>query len=92
MMSSLIFNSGLILLGSLAVIQFCTVSFQEYARYTSITSNFKLTLALFSAQIQNLAYIRYAYSVFTFIFIGISMLTLIYLILKPRDYKNIRLE
>jgi LMBR1 domain-containing protein 1 len=36
MMNSMVFNVGLILLSSLAVVQFCSLSFKEYARYTSI--------------------------------------------------------
>jgi LMBR1 domain-containing protein 1 len=43
MMSSLIFNVGLILLSSLAVAQFCTMSFAEYARYTASASEWGLT-------------------------------------------------
>jgi hypothetical protein len=34
-MSSLIFNVGLILLCSVAVAQFCTIAFSDYARYTA---------------------------------------------------------
>ena len=40
MLSSLVFNTGLILICSLATVQFCVSALQEYARYTSIASKF----------------------------------------------------
>jgi LMBR1 domain-containing protein 1 len=38
MMSSLVFNVGLILISSLAVAQFVTMAFADYARYTTSES------------------------------------------------------
>lgn len=42
LMSSLVFNTGVILLSSLAVMQFCTISFDIYAKYTAASGTLLL--------------------------------------------------
>eukprot|EP00732_Lithocolla_globosa_P003537 Lithocolla_globosa_v1_NODE_2878_length_1838_cov_4.805384.p1 type:complete len:511 gc:universal NODE_2878_length_1838_cov_4.805384:279-1811(+) len=78
MMSSLLFNTGLILCGSLAVVQLCVVSFVEYARFTAIVE-------IFSVQINNLVGIKYVFTFYLFGLLGFIALTGIYLIFKPYD-------
>lgn len=76
MMNSLVFNTGVILISSLSVAQFCTLSFSRYARYTA--SN-----ALFGVQIQNLYGIQYAFIGFIFLLLLVAGLTITYIIYKP---------
>ncbi|EPZ34343.1 hypothetical protein ROZALSC1DRAFT_26474 [Rozella allomycis CSF55] len=75
-MSSLLFNVGLINYASLSVVQFCSIAFAEYARYTSIMS-------LFSTQVQNLAYLKYGYIIFIWIFMSFAAFSTLYLKLRP---------
>ncbi|KAJ3186814.1 hypothetical protein HK101_009569 [Irineochytrium annulatum] len=76
MMNSLVFNTGIILLSSLSVAQFCTLAFAKYARYTASNS-------LFGVQMQNLHGIQYGYDAFIFLILGFAGLTAGYSIYKP---------
>jgi len=118
MMNAFLFNTGLILAGSLAVVQvffislpaflifvyyysllfyflylwppfkhnpfslkLCTISFSEYARFTSING-------IFYAQVSNLQGVGYIFDFFSFAILGFALLTLIYLLVKPYDRKK----
>ena len=85
MMNALLFNTGLILTGSLAVVQLCTIAFSQYARYTSMNG-------IFFIQITNLRGIRYIFDFYSFAIIGFAILTLFYLLIKPHDSKKNRIE
>ena len=78
MMSSLVFNTGVMLICSLAVTQFCTIAFREYARYTA-------TLTMFGNQLQNFEGIHYVYDILIFAMPIISFLTMIYISVRPSD-------
>lgn len=84
MMNALLFNTGLILTGSLAVVQLCTIAFSEYARFTAING-------LFYVQIANLRGIRYIFNIYSFAILVVAILTLVYLLLIPYDTKRSRL-
>ncbi|KAL7746655.1 hypothetical protein RI367_008055 [Sorochytrium milnesiophthora] len=76
MMSSLVFNVGLILYASLAVSQFCNMAFADYARYTA-------SQIIFLASIRNLRELQYAYDVLLFVLLGMAVLTFVYTLYKP---------
>ncbi|KAJ1507192.1 hypothetical protein HMI54_015788 [Coelomomyces lativittatus] len=76
MMSSIIFNVGLILICSLAVTQFSTMALSRYARFTS-------SQTLFMATIHNLAELHYVYDILIFVILGFVGLTGIYSVYKP---------
>ena len=84
-MNALLFNTGLILTGSLAVVQLCTIAFSQYARYTSMNG-------IFFIQITNLRGIRYIFDFYSFAIIGFAILTLFYLLIKPHDSKKGRIS
>jgi hypothetical protein len=46
MMGSLVFNSGVMLFCSMAVTQFCTVAFQDYAVYTAVVCKISVVISL----------------------------------------------
>ncbi|KAI9355736.1 hypothetical protein DFJ73DRAFT_258176 [Zopfochytrium polystomum] len=81
MMNSLVFNTGVILLSSLSVAQFCTLAFGRYAKYTASNS-------LFGVQIQNLRGVQYAYDAFIFMLLAFAGVTMAYNIYRP--YKKQR--
>ncbi|KAJ3371138.1 hypothetical protein GGF31_003561 [Allomyces arbusculus] len=76
MMSSLVFNSGLIVLSSLAVAQFSTWAFQDYARYTSSST-------IFLQSILNLRELKYCFNVLIFVILGFVVLTFFYVLYRP---------
>lgn len=78
MLNSFLFNVILIGLSSVAVTQFCTQSFNLYARLTRI--NFIFGLAIFELRI-----LRYFWIVYTWALLAMMLLTCIYLFFKPRE-------
>ncbi|KAJ3055598.1 hypothetical protein HK097_010022 [Rhizophlyctis rosea] len=78
MMSSLVFNMGVILLCSLSVAQFCTLSFVKFAKYTANES-------IFGVQIQNLKGIQYGYDAFIFAILGFALITCVANVYTPRN-------
>lgn len=89
-MNSFIFNVSLILLGSCAITQFCADCLYDYVSFTDIDS-------LFNVMIKHLKFfsIFYEYHIFQYIFFGIFLISLIFLICrpthrsKPKHNKNI---
>ena len=71
-MSSLLFNTGLIMLGSVSIIQFCAQVFDVYAAETSVTD-------IFGGNIENLKGLGYLfkYNIFIYCFFGMICLSLI---------------
>lgn len=70
LMSSFLFNTGVIMLSCLAVIQFCAQAFDAYANDTEIED-------IFGNQIEHLRGIKYlyTYNVFMFAFCGLAFLS-----------------
>ena len=79
-MSSFLFNTGLVLLCALPVVQFCTTAFDTYARYATVNQ-------VFGTQVQYMRFFRYFWTnnVFVYALLCFSLLTVIYLGCKPRD-------
>jgi len=81
MLNSLLVNTLLILIASVAVVHVCADSFSEYARITSISSIFNVT-------IKYLRGLYWFWLVIRWVLIGIAGLALIYFILRPSDRKK----
>ena len=87
LMSSFLFNTALIMLCSISIIQFCASAFDEYANETSVDE-------IFGNQITNLRGLGvvFQYNVFVFClfaFSGLTGLTLPFLNrVKPKPKKN----
>lgn len=79
-MSSFLFNTGLVLLCALPVVQFSAQAFSDYARDSTINQ-------IFNVQIDNLPFFGYwfANNIFVYIFVGFAALTSIYLCVRPKD-------
>mmetsp|Transcript_46851 Transcript_46851/g.86960 ORF Transcript_46851/g.86960 Transcript_46851/m.86960 type:complete len:470 (-) Transcript_46851:438-1847(-) len=86
-MSSFLFNTGLVLLCALPIVQFCVTAFDTYARNATVNQTF-------GTQIQYLRFFRYFWvnNVFVYILLAFSVLTAIYLGCKPRDTSSDSLE
>ncbi|RKO93019.1 LMBR1-like membrane protein-domain-containing protein [Blyttiomyces helicus] len=81
LMSSLVFNMGIILLCSLSVSQFCTLAFSRFAAYTA-------NAAIFGVQIQNINGLEYGYDILIFALLGFALFTAIGYLYSP--YKKQR--
>ena len=79
-MSSFLFNTGLVLLCALPVVQFSVSAFQDYARYTTINQ-------VINVQLKYLKFFGWWWQkkVFEYAFLAIILLTCIYLGCRPRD-------
>jgi LMBR1 domain-containing protein 1 len=79
-MSSFLFNTALVLLCSLPVVQFATTAFSDYARFSTIRQ-------IFGVQIENLKFFGWWWTnnIFVYIFLALSVLSALYLWCKPRD-------
>ena len=76
-MSSFLFNMGLVLFSALPVVQFAVISFDDYARNSTIRQ-------IFVVQIDNLDFFVYFFEndVFVYMFLIISLLTTAYMLYK----------
>ncbi|KAI8818355.1 LMBR1-like membrane protein [Fimicolochytrium jonesii] len=81
LMNSIVFNTGVVLICSMSVAQFCTLAFAKFARYTSNQS-------IFGVQMQNLRGIQYGYDAFIFILLGFAFLTGCYTLYRPRHKRR----
>ncbi|CEL97760.1 unnamed protein product [Vitrella brassicaformis CCMP3155] len=79
-MNTFLFNVMLILISAGAIVQFSQDAFAEYARLTDAD-------VIFSAQIRHLKFFKYffANNVFIYILLAWSLVTMIYLLMRPRD-------
>jgi len=82
-MSSFMFNVGLILLCALPVVQFCTIAFSDYARYTNIYQ-------VMGTQVYYMKFFKWFWrnNVFIIAFLSIFGLSSLYLICKPREVES----
>jgi len=78
LMNSMLVNTLLILVASVAATHLCAESFSEYARITSVNSIFNLA-------IKNLRGLYWFWYVIVWVLIGIAGLSGIYFIWKPTD-------
>jgi len=80
LMNSFLFNTMLLLLSAVAIVQFCTICFAAYARLTAVDM-------LFGVQVQNLMFFQwfYRYEVFLYAIVIVALLTGIWLAICPRD-------
>ncbi|KAI9099418.1 LMBR1-like membrane protein-domain-containing protein [Phlyctochytrium arcticum] len=81
MMNAIVFNTGVVLICSMSVAQFCTLSFSKYAKYTANET-------LFGVQMQNLRGIQYGYDAFIFILLGFAGLTIAYSLYRPHKKRR----
>jgi LMBR1 domain-containing protein 1 len=87
LMNAMLFNTGLVLLCSVVVTQFCAMSFDQYASNTSIDG----LLNLYVRRLKGIGVMMYY---FQFVFVGIAFISVFWLILcprkkvKPDDKKN----
>ncbi|KAL3900496.1 MAG: hypothetical protein SGCHY_001290 [Lobulomycetales sp.] len=75
-MDSMIFNTGVILTSSLAVAQYCTISFSTYAQYTASQS-------IFGVQTRNLQGLKQGYMALYVIFPAVALINLVYICYSP---------
>ena len=80
LMNSFLFNVWLLLLCSVAAVQFCYSAFQSYAQLTAIDM-------LLGVQVRNLQGLAWFFqnNFFFYCMIGMSSLTIMYLCLFPKD-------
>lgn len=89
LMNSFLFNVGMIMLNALPVVQFCTMAFDSYARYTTISS-------LLGVQVKYLKFFKYFFeeNVFVWVFLALAVLSALYVMIyrhdKPADSKEIK--
>lgn len=76
MLNSFLFNVGLILLTSLATVQFCTNAFASYAQFAQANQ-------IFGLSIQRLRYIEYFWYFYTVGIVLIAVLAFVYLLACP---------
>lgn len=81
LMNSLIMNVLLVMLASVALTQFCTLAFDMYSRFTGID-------ALFNIGIRYLRFFKYFFQYSYWVLLGIALLSLIFLLVKPSDTKK----
>lgn len=77
-MNSFLFNVGLIMFASVAVVQFCTQAFNQYARLTAAGS-------LFGTYIRYLVFIRYFWVFYLYALVVLAGLTFLVLLFWPKD-------
>lgn len=77
MMNSFLFNCLLILLSSMAVVQFCTAAFSQYARFTGID-------VIFNVGVRNLVGIKYIWMYYYWVLIGWAFISFIGVIIIDR--------
>ena len=79
-MSSFLFNTGLVLLCALPVVQFASTAFADYAAFATIRQ-------IFGVQIENLKFFGWWWekNIFVYIFFALTIVTSIYLWCKPKD-------
>ncbi|KAI8909343.1 LMBR1-like membrane protein-domain-containing protein [Powellomyces hirtus] len=81
LMNALVFNTGVVLICSMSVAQFCTLAFAKFAKYTANQS-------IFGVQMQNLRGIQYGYDAFIFVLLGFAFFTVAYTLYRPRSKRR----
>jgi len=81
LMNAFLFNTLLMLLASVTVVQFCTNAFNLYNRLTGIDS-------LFNVGVRNLMGIKYIWYYYIYALLAFALLGIIYLLVWPSDRKQ----
>ena len=79
-MSSLLFNTGLIMLGSVSIVQFCAQAFPVYAAETAVRD-------IFGGNIENLTGLGYLFKYDVFIYSFFAMVCLSCVVLPFETWK-----
>lgn len=77
LMNAFVFNTGLILITSVTVVEFCANSFNQYAANTSVSG-------LFTVYATKLKYLGYVLKYFQYPLLGVSFLALLWLLICPK--------
>jgi len=81
LMNAFLFNTLLMLLASVTVVQFCTNAFNLYNRLTGIDS-------LFNVGVRNLMGIKYIWYYYIYALLAFALIGIIYLLIWPSDRKQ----
>lgn len=81
LMNSMLFNAGLVLLSSVAVVHFCAHNFRDYARYTAVDG-------LLNVFVKRLKGIGPAIGYMQFFFVGVVLLSIFWIMMCPRKEKK----
>jgi len=76
LMNSLLYNVGVILFSSVAIIQFMATALGEYAKYTT-------SQKIFGVQIQELQYLKYGYKYFLYIYLVLILISFLLCVFVP---------
>jgi len=76
LMNSLLYNVGVLLFTSVAIVQFMATALGEYAKYTT-------SQKMFGVQIQKLKYLSYGYKYFLFIYLAFILVTFLLCVFVP---------
>jgi len=79
-MNSFLFNLGIVLLCSIPVVQFSTIAFADYARFTNVNQ-------IFGVQVKYLRFFKYFWTTNAFIYaiLAMALVSTAYFSCKPRD-------
>ena len=75
MANGLLVNSGILLVGSIAICQFLTNAFSSYIRYSAIDS-------MFNTYIGNMIYLKYFFKYVHYVFFGFMFIGVIFAVLE----------
>lgn len=80
MMNSFLFNTSMILICSVSVVQFCATAFSTYARLTAIDM-------IFGVQVRNLRFLQFFFqnNVFLYALVGLFAFSTIFLLIFPKE-------
>jgi len=81
LMNAFLFNTLLLILASVSVVQFCASSFDIYNRITGVS-------VLFNVAIRNLMYIKYVWWYYFYALLFFAIFGIIYLLIWPSDRKQ----
>jgi len=76
LMNSLLYNVGIILFTSVAIVQFMSTALGEYAKYTT-------SQKIFGVEIQKLRYLSYGYKYFLYVYLALALLSFLLCIFVP---------
>lgn len=78
MMNAFLVNVSLILMASVACVQFCAAAFSIYARFTQASF-------IFGTQVRAMKYLKYFFYFYDYAFISVIALSMLFLIIFPKD-------
>jgi len=81
MMNAFLFNAMLLLTSTICVLQFCSLSFSLYSRYTTID-------LIMNVGVKNLRYIKYFWRYYYIALLAFAFITVVYLFFFPSDRRR----